>query len=501
MNSMSSLGVPMIINKFEGNIHGAKKQNSINMPLSINQEQLINSQRNQVCVENPKLKIIAPCKIGDGILRLTEQEWTNYQRDIQTTESSIGVFIPASGSGSRMFEFLFDFLSDPTEDNRSSVERFLNRIQKFAFFRHLPKELQAKLLRFEVSLEEFAAYLLDKEGMGFGDLPKGLIPFHLQEPFVLNPIQEHIVQANLLNAEELLFHFTIQRKFEENFKNTIKQIEGLTGNQFNVSYSEQDVETDSFVFDTNGDLVSDDNGNALRRPAGHGALIGNLQQLNSELIFVKNIDNVQHYSKSKKSIELWSALGSLLLSFRKELMDLKKYPCIEKLKQINEHFQVYTPSEIASVISNEDILKLINRPIRVCGMVRNEGQPGGGPFLVEDENGIISKQIVEKAQISLTGEQYKQMIQSTHFNPVMMALCIFDLDGNKFNLLDFRDESKYFIVSKKQKGKEVRFVELPGLWNGGMANWNTIFIEVPNETFSPVKTILDLLNEPHLAKD
>jgi hypothetical protein len=182
-------------------------------------------------------------------------------------------------------------------------------------------------------------------------------------------------------------------------------------------------------------------------------------------------------------------------------MDLNKDPCIEKLKQINEHFQVYTPSEIASVISNEDILKLINRPIRVCGMVRNEGQPGGGPFLVEDENGIISKQIVEKAQISLTGEQYKQMIQSTHFNPVMMALCIFDLDGNKFNLLDFRDESKYFIVSKKQKGKEVRFVELPGLWNGGMANWNTIFIEVPNETFSPVKTILDLLNEPHLAKD
>jgi hypothetical protein len=167
-------------------------------------------------------------------------------------------------------------------------------------------------------------------------------------------------RAQHRQGQELLFHFTIQRKFEENFKTTIKQIEGLTGNQFNVSYSEQDIETDSFVFDTNGDLVSDDNGNALRRPAGHGALIGNLQQLNSELIFVKNIDNVQHYSKSKKSIELWSALGSLLLSFRKELLDLKESPTIEKLKQINEHFQVYTPSEITSVKTETDILKLIN---------------------------------------------------------------------------------------------------------------------------------------------
>jgi hypothetical protein len=498
---MSSLGVPMIINKFEGNIHSAKKQNSIKMSTSIDNEQLIKIQKDKVAFDNPKLNIVSPCKIGNGILQLTTEEWRKYQKDIQTTEASIGVFIPASGSGSRMFEFLFDFLNNPTEYNRSAVERFLNQLPKFAFFQYLPKNLQSKLLNFEISLEDFVAFLLDDKGMGFGELPKGLIPFHIQDPFVLNAIQEHIVQSNLLNADILLFHFTIQRKFEDNFKTTIKQIEGLTGNQFNVSYSEQAVETDSFVFDINGELVLDEHGNALRRPAGHGALIGNLQQLNSELIFVKNIDNVQHYSKSKKSIELWSALGSLLLSFRKKLMELKKAPSIDKLKQINDNFQVYTPSEIDSVNTETDILKLINRPIRVCGMVRNEGQPGGGPFLVEDENGVISKQIVEKAQISLIGEQYKQMIQSTHFNPVMMALCIFDLDGIKFNLLDFRDESKYFIVSKKQKGKEVRFVELPGLWNGGMANWNTIFIEVPNETFSPVKTILDLLNEPHLAKE
>ena len=163
-------------------------------------------------------------------------------------------------------------------------------------------------------------------------------------------------------------------------------------------------------------------------------------------------------------------------------------------------FQAFTASEIAAIKTNEDLLLLINRPIRICGMVRNEGQPGGGPFQVE-ENGIISKQIVEKAQISNNPEQYKQMIQSTHFNPVMMVLSTYDLDGNKVDLSQFCDDSKYFIVSKKQKGKEVRFIELPGLWNGGMAHWNTIFVEVPNETFSPVKTVLDLLNEPHIAKE
>jgi hypothetical protein len=464
------------------------------------QEQQINSQREKVSQSNPKLQIISPCKVGDGILKLTDNEWNSYSEFFQKLNNRIGVFIPASGSGSRMFEFLFDFLSDPTDENRSSVERFLNKIQKFAFFRHLPKELQSKLLNFEISLEEFATFLLQKEGMGFGELPKGLIPFHVQEPFVLNPIQEHIVQANLLGVNHLHFHFTIQRKFEALFKKTITQIEGLTGANFNVSYSEQNQEADSYVFDFEGNLVMNDENEPLRRPAGHGALLHNLQEIDSELIFVKNIDNVQHYSKSKLSIKVWSAIGAILIEFKNALSNLKNKPSIEALKEINVRFQAFTASEIAAIKTNEDLLLLINRPIRICGMVRNEGQPGGGPFQLE-ENGIISKQIVEKAQISNNPEQYKQMIQSTHFNPVMMVLSTYDLDGNKVNLSQFCDDSKYFIVSKKQKGKDVRFIELPGLWNGGMAHWNTIFVEVPNETFSPVKTVLDLLNEPHIAKE
>jgi hypothetical protein len=460
-------------------------------------EQQIISQREKVSQPNPKLNIISPCKIGNGILKLSDSEWNSYNDAFKNLNCKIGVFIPASGSGSRMFEFLFDFLSNPTNENRSLVERFLNRIQKFAFFRHLPLELQTKLINFEVSLEDFANFLLQKEGMAYGEMPKGLIPFHVLEPFVLNPIQEHIVQANLLRVNELHFHFTIQKRFEVLFKKTISQIEGLTGTNFQVSYSEQNQETDSFVFDLDGNLVENEEDQPLRRPAGHGALLHNLQDIEGELIFVKNIDNVQHYSKSEPSIKVWSAIGALLYEFKQELITIEKDLNIEHLKELNKKYDVFSSSELDILESDEQLIQLLNRPIRICGMVRNEGQPGGGPFHVE-ENGIVRKQIVEKAQISNNPDQYKQMVQSTHFNPVMMVLSTTNLKGEKLNLTDFCDDSKYFVVSKKQKGKEVRFIELPGLWNGSMANWTTIFIEVPNETFSPVKTVLDLLNESHL---
>ncbi|MBU3658609.1 MAG: DUF4301 family protein [Flavobacteriales bacterium] len=466
--------------------------------MTTNQEQQIIDQREKVSQANPKLNIVAPCRIGNGILQLTESEWDYYYNSFKNLNCKIGVFIPASGSGSRMFEFLFDFLSNPTEENRSLVERFLNRIQKFAFFRHLPLELQRKLINFEVSLDDFANYLLQREGMAYGEMPKGLIPFHVLEPFVLNPIQEHIVQSNLLRVNELHFHFTIQKRFEDFFKKTINQIEGLTGTNFQVSYSEQNQETDSYVFDLEGNLVVNEENQPLRRPAGHGALLHNLQSVEGELIFIKNIDNVQHYSKSQPSIKVWSALGSLLFEFKQVLKSIEAKLNLDKLKELNKKYDVFSASEIEEIKTNEQLIELINRPIRICGMVRNEGQPGGGPFHVE-ENGIVRKQIVEKAQISNNPDQYKQMVQSTHFNPVMMVLSTTNLKGEKLDLTQFCDDSKYFVVSKKQKGKEVRFIELPGLWNGSMANWTTLFVEVPNETFSPVKTVLDLLNEAHLA--
>lgn len=460
--------------------------------------QEIQQQRDRILRENPTINLISPCKIGQGITKLTAKEIHLLTEVFEEKVKDIGVFIPASGSGSRMFEFLYDFLTNQSEDNRGNVERFLNKIKSFAFYRFLPAETRKALETFDISLEQFVSFLLNAEGMGFGDLPKALIPFHLNDPFVVNAIQEHIIQSARLNKENIEFHFSIQKRFESNFEASIRQLEGLTGHNFEVSYSEQNADTDSYVFYNNGDLVLDENGQPLRRPAGHGALLTNLQALNKELIFIRNIDNVQHYSKSSKSIQMWSVLGALLHEIRLEIKKLYKNPTVEGLQDLNEKFHLYSPSELDSIHDSSAILKLIDRPIRVCGMVRNEGQPGGGPFLVE-ENGVVTKQIVEKAQISQNGEQYRQMIQSTHFNPVMMAVCIFNPEGKKYDLFQFRDASKYFVVSKKQKGEEVRFVELPGLWNGSMANWNTLFVEIPNETFSPVKTVLDLLNEAHLA--
>lgn len=458
----------------------------------------ITTQRDRILQANPTINLVAPCKIGQGITKLGSKEIEKLHEIFTEKVQDIGVFIPASGSGSRMFEFLYDFLNNQSDENRGNVERFLNKIKSFAFYRFLPTETRKALETFDISLEQFVSFLLNAEGMGFGDLPKALIPFHLNEPFVVNAIQEHIIQSARLNKENIEFHFSIQKKFETNFDASIRQLEGLTGHNFEVSYSEQDSATDSFVFYNNGDLVKNEVGEPLRRPAGHGALLTNLQALNKELIFIRNIDNVQHYSKSTKSIQMWSVLGALLHEIRLEIKKIYNQPSVDALQELNEKFQLYSPSELENVHSSEDVLKLIDRPIRVCGMVRNEGQPGGGPFLVE-ENGVVTKQIVEKAQISQNGEQYRQMIQSTHFNPVMMAVCIFNPEGKKYDLFQFRDESKYFVVSKKQKGEEVRFVELPGLWNGSMANWNTLFVEIPNETFSPVKTVLDLLNDAHLA--
>ena len=499
MNSMSSFCIPMIFYNFEYYIHDTKKQFSNRMSINTFTSEKIDQQRKLVFSENPILKIVAPCKIGEGILKISPSDRVKYADLFEKSNKKVCLFIPASGSGSRMFEFLYDFLEAPNDSNRAQVERFLNKVQSFAFFRQLPKEKQDSILNFNLPLDEIVTFLLKKEGMGYGELPKGLIPFHVVEPFVLNPFQEQIIQGSKLKSRETSFHFTIQAHFQQQISQVVNQLQGLTGNKFDVSYSEQNKETDSFAFEEDGKvLIIGDK--PLRRPAGHGALLDNLQQIKEELVFVKNIDNVQHYSKSETSNELWNALAGLILSFKAEMLEISKNPSIERLKETNHTFDAFSDSELATIKNTADLLKFVNRPIRICGMVRNEGQPGGGPFLVE-ENGVITKQIVEKAQISSSPDQYNQMVKSTHFNPVMMVLSYQNSQGENYNLNEFSDDSKYFIVQKKQHGKNIRFMELPGLWNGAMANWITIFVEIPNETFSPVKTVLDLLNTAHLPTE
>ena len=458
----------------------------------------IEEQKSKVMGAHPEVVLISPCKVGEGILQLSEQIQSYLIKVFDKEAFSSCFFIPASGSGSRMFQFLFDFLEAPDEENRSKVEKFLNHISEFAFFQQLPVDVRKKLEAHDLDLDQFVSFLLNQEGMGYGDLPKGLVPFHKSDPFILTPFQVHLLQGVRVKEENVSFHFTVQAKFEKSIKKGISQTEGLTGQHYNVSFSDQNVTTNSIAFIEGGEPFKCEDGQILERPAGHGALLENLNKIESDLIFIKNIDNVQHLSKSKETMIVWKLLGGKLIDFRKEAKKLFNNPTIEGLRALNNRYQLYDPKSINTAISNEEIKSLLNRPIRVCGMVRNEGQPGGGPFWVND-NGVITKQIVEKAQITMRGEQYRLMVQSTYFNPVMIAACTKDMYGNKFNLEEYKDDSKFFVVRKKYKGQDIRFMELPGLWNGSMAKWNSLFVEIPSTTFSPVKTVLDLLEEAHLS--
>lgn len=456
----------------------------------------IEVQKQKVFADNPSVNLVAPCKIGEGILRLSQEEREHLIHSYSAKNVPISFFIPASGSGSRMFEFLYDFLEEPNDENRSKVERFLNAISEFAFFKQFPKDMQRLIQNQSIELDKIVSFLLNEEGLGYGHIPKGLIPFHCNSPFILNPFQEQILQGAQLENDDFSFHFTVQSTFENEIRNGIEHVQGLTGVSYNVTFTEQAKSSNSIAFLENGEPFKTENDELVTRPAGHGALLSHLGQLNSEILFIKNIDNVQHYNNSKKTLLTWKVLGGLLLEFKAEAAELFEDPTMSGLRALNAKYLVYSESEMDACKNESDIQNLLDRPTRVCGMVKNEGQPGGGPFWINDD-GIVTKQIVEKAQISMKGDQFKLMVQSTHFNPVMIAASTLSLQNEKFDLDKFKDDSKYFIVRKKHHGQAIRYMELPGLWNGSMAYWNSIFVEIPSSTFSPVKTVLDLLDDAH----
>lgn len=457
----------------------------------------IERQRGLVFGAQPRINIVAPCRLNDGVIRHSSFERKKFELTFLRSSSAVRYFIPASGSGSRMFQFLYDFLADPNEDSRSRTERFLNAIEEFAFFELLPFDLKEKVRSYNIDLEEFVSYLLKKDGLGLGLKPKGLLPFHRSRSFILNAFQEQFLQGMRIREREVSFHFTINPAFEEGIEHTLASISELMGKKVQVSLSSQDPSTNAIAFGDDKLTVRGNDNSWLTRPSGHGALLKNLNEQDADIIFIKNIDNVQHESKSEDSIEIMRYLGGLLETFRDQLNEaLAEENPSHHLTVLNEAYQFFATDYDFDALSAAELKSLFAKPMRICGMVRNEGQPGGGPFWVE-ENGVRSKQIVEKSQIDLKGDQYRLMVQSQFFNPVLMAISTKDLDGNKLDLHQFSDESKYFVVEKKFEGKPIKFVERPGLWNGSMADWITIFVEVPSTTFTPVKTVLDLLSPAH----
>jgi hypothetical protein len=337
--------------------------------------------------------------------------------------------------------------------------------------------------------------LLHEVPFRLGKIPKGMVPFHIKNNEVLNAFQEQVIQGLKLNFNQVEFHFTIQKEFQKEILESIDSLDIAKTRR--IYFTEQEKSSDSIAFDQNFNPIILPNKNYLTRPSGHGALLSNLNSTESDFILIKNIDNVQHVDHSGQTILVWKKLLSLTQKIRMELKALWENPSYIDLISLNDHYQLFSKEHISDDLDVNTIREMIHRPIRVCGMVKNIGQPGGGPFWIE-KNGQLSKQIIEKSQISNNEEQLKILGESSHFNPVMLVASVKDYEGLKFDLETFCDQDSFFVVDKTQEGRKIKYIEKPGLWNGSMANWLTVFVEVPSEVFSPVKSILDLLEPAHL---
>jgi hypothetical protein len=435
--------------------------------------------------KEPKLFVVDACQPSNGILRMSEEEKEIFAE--VPFEKDTCFFIPASGSGSRMFGFLFQFIADGIETKE--VQYFIENLERFPFYQEFRERVGESFA--SMTKKEIIEFLLLSDAMGLSSLPKGMIPFHSSEAGVLKPFQEHYLQFSEI-ADSGKIHYTVQEDFLDEIKHSVKQV---SNNELKVEYSFQDSSTDAYCFDLNGAPATHD-GELIKRPAGHGSLLKNLNQLNAEIICVKNIDNIQPTDRHQTSLKTWKVLHGVLDTFHKDLQSLADSFSSNSLEDFNTKYEVFREEELSSV-NGAHIHKMCDRPTRVCGMVVNEGAPGGGPFWVEYD-GVATKQIVEKVQLPQDAETKRLMESSTHFNPVFIVLDPRTVNGERRDLNEFVDKDSFIRVNKDHKGQQVVYHELPGLWNGSMAFWNTIFVEIPKDVFTPVKTVLDLIGKDHV---
>lgn len=436
--------------------------------------------------EEPVLNVVDVCSPMNGILKFSEEEKGEFA-DISFPEN-VCFFIPASGSGSRMFGFLFQYLVDGIETD--DVRRFFKNLEQFPFF----EEMKARVGEDYSSMtqKQIVEFLLSAEGVSLASIPKGMVPFHSAGGLTLRPFQEHCLQFSEL-SETGKIHYTVQQQSLDLIKGVVASV---SDNKLSIGYSFQDASTDAYCFDKNGQPVSID-GELIRRPAGHGALLKNLKDLDAELICVKNIDNIQPTGRHQLSLGSWKMLHGLLNTFQKDLYSLADNYSIEALQNFNMRYEVFREEELSEVTAAH-IHAMCDRPTRICGMVVNEGAPGGGPFWVEYD-GVATKQIVEKVQLPKDEKTAQLLEKSTHFNPVFIVMDPKTVNGESVDLNKFVDRNAFIRVEKDHKGQHVVYHELPGLWNGSMAFWNTLFVEIPKEVFTPVKTVLDLIGKDHLV--
>ncbi|HSJ67783.1 MAG TPA: DUF4301 family protein [Anditalea sp.] len=471
----------------------------------------------------PFLPIEEAASIGNGIKDFSDEELQKYIQHYseKAPNQKIIKFIPASGAASRMFKDLFSFLEGDGDISKNSfVQKFIDNIEKFAFYKDLDHSLEQyggiKKAIDQKNYQLIISHLLEDKGLGYGNLPKGLLKFHHYEDHDRTPTYEHFIEGVLYGQgmnNTVRLHFTVSPEHEDRFHEEIIEIqpklEKEFGVKFDVSFSQQKKATDTIAVNPDNTPFEEEDGSILFRPAGHGALLENLNEIDGDLIFIKNIDNVVPDRLKDTTKEYKMALGGLLLDIQEKIFNgldaLGKkidQDSVDYAQQIiTELLQGKLPEGYNEMNLEEQgkyLQSKLNRPLRICGMVKNTGEPGGGPFWVKESDGSVALQIAETAQIDLDNPSQKEILQSsTHFNPVDLLCATKDYKGRKFDLLKYRDLKTGFITGKSKNGKELKAMELPGLWNGAMADWNTLFVEVPLITFNPVKTVNDLLRDEH----
>ena len=497
---------------------------------------IVEKQIEQFKTGFPFLNITAPATLGKGIMKIDDDLVPKYQklhRKMLATKRVVK-FVPASGAASRMFQKVYEliqdhdnsyekYLSTLTDRSFNSIFYVCEHLKRIAFYSDLMeaaikngKEINCILNK--KNYAEAVNLIVSEKGLNYGNLPKGLIKFHRYQDEVRTAAEEHLVEGAQYAASNghVSIHFTVSPEHIEPFKTLMNDVrskyEKRYGVLFNISYSVQDPSTDTIAVDSTNQPFRNADNTILFRPAGHGALLKNLGEIDSDVVFIKNIDNVVTDRLKTDTIKYKEILGGVLFELqdrvavymvRLENPDSISDANLTKMvnfarKRLNNPF----PFSMNSVTRNQKVewlLQVLNRPIRICGMVRNEGEPGGGPFWVKNADGSESLQIVESSQLDPTNKTHVKLIkEATHFNPVDLVCYITDYKGNVFDLDKFRDDNTGFISTKSKDGQVLKALELPGLWNGSMANWNTVFVEVPISTFNPVKTINDLLRAEHL---
>lgn len=458
----------------------------------------------------PFVSLAANCEIGKHIKQFDQEKRAELRKVYRAEKEGLRVvkFVPASGAASRMFKDLFAFLDTGKEPE--SVTKFFQDLPKYAFYDDLKRHFDEKDLTDwsdPMNKKSLVEFLLLGDGLNYGGLPKGLIKFHrYPDGHARTAFEEHFHEASMYASSqgEAHLHFTISEGNKEEVVAHLNKLKACLDEMLNVTFkietSLQMPATDTpAIYEDDHSWARMENGELLFRPAGHGALLSNLNEIDADLVFIKNIDNVVPDNAKAITVEYKELLAGVLLEVQSELFRFLEQAFLEGLDRAacEAFFQKWFLMSVRD-LSNSDLVDLMNRPLRVCGMVKNEGEPGGGPFLVKEEDGTASLQIVESAQVDPGKEDQLTILKgASHFNPVDIVVGIKNHRGERFDLLKYRNPKTGMVVFKTHQGKPIRALELPGLWNGSMHFWNTIFVEVPIETFNPVKTVFDLVRPQH----